>query len=356
MAPTSFIRPKKGELHVFSSMSEVEGLVSREGLNLVVRNGYVYDIKHFLEVVKHPGGKSIVEREMGTDIGTKMENFEHSDTAYDMLELYKVGYIEGMISGEVSAIRANSQRAKNLGYSPDDLKSALSKLDLSRGLVSQIWEYKLTPQEYLAFTNDPKILDSSALLYDNPVMESLTKTQLEYVIMFWSTVIISLLIGAYSSKVGIGIQALAFMFGCFVWTLIEYILHRYIFHKLEEDSNKGRVWRTIHFLFHGSHHAYPQDRERVAFPIMANCMVTTIIFVTVFGLFGFPRCSFIILAGGLSGYLFYDIVHNAIHHSKSENFYMRWIKKHHLKHHFRHPNSLYGVTSTLWDHVFGTLV
>ena len=59
-------------------------------------------------------------------------------------------------------------------------------------------------------------------------------------------------------------------------------------------------------------------------------------------------------AGFLSGYLFYDMTHYAVHHFNIHNKIWLALKHHHIKHHFKTPDKGFGVSSPLWDIIFGT--
>ena len=52
--------------------------------------------------------------------------------------------------------------------------------------------------------------------------------------------------------------ALCFMFGNFVWTLLEYGFHRFLFH-IDEFLPDTPAFLTLHFLLHGIHHYMPMD-------------------------------------------------------------------------------------------------
>jgi sterol desaturase/sphingolipid hydroxylase (fatty acid hydroxylase superfamily) len=61
------------------------------------------------------------------------------------------------------------------------------------------------------------------------------------------------------------------------------------------------------------------------------------------------------VAGFMIGYLVYDLIHYATHHYPIRGGFMKSLKRHHMKHHFKEPNLRFGVSSTVWDHAFGTL-
>ncbi len=55
------------------------------------------------------------------------------------------------------------------------------------------------------------------------------------------------------------------------------------------------------------------------------------------------------------GYLIYDITHYATHHFTMRRGIFKFLKRYHLKHHYKTPDLRYGVSSPLWDWVFGTM-
>lgn len=62
-----------------------------------------------------------------------------------------------------------------------------------------------------------------------------------------------------------------------------------------------------------------------------------------------------IFAGFLVGYVVYDTTHYATHHWKMQSPVGRFLREYHLRHHYRDDDLGYGVSSPLWDYVFGTV-
>lgn len=60
-------------------------------------------------------------------------------------------------------------------------------------------------------------------------------------------------------------------FGIFLWTLIEYLIHRWIFHL--DAIAKNPFICTFHFLFHGQHHKVPFDPQRLVFPVVPAIII-----------------------------------------------------------------------------------
>lgn len=139
-----------------------------------------------------------------------------------------------------------------------------------------------------------------------------------------------------------------FLLGLLIWTLLEYILHRFIFH-FEPRSTWGK---KLHFLFHGIHHDYPNDSTRLVMPLPVSIPLAVIFYYLFLWIFkGSMYGSF---AGLITGYLAYDNIHFAVHHFSMTSRWARFLKAYHLRHHFVDPNKSYGVSNPLWDYIFGT--
>ena len=130
------------------------------------------------------------------------------------------------------------------------------------------------------------------------------------------------------------------IFGFLVFTLSEYLLHRWAYHHF-----RGFV-KDIHDL----HHSEPLG------------LVATPWFLTAFIALGL-WCFFIavprhmifsaVYAGWQAGTIWYGIVHHSHHHWKAKNWWIRKVKVHHLIHH-QFPEYNFGISSRFWDSAFGT--
>ncbi len=139
------------------------------------------------------------------------------------------------------------------------------------------------------------------------------------------------------------------LLGLLIWTLTEYVLHRYVFH-----WNPSHAWgKRFVFLFHGLHHDDPHDPTRLVMPPVPAILI-------MFGLWHF--FALFISASGMAafmswftaGYLCYDYIHYGTHHFKMTSKVGRYLKKWHIRHHFAHEKARYGVSSPLWDYIFRT--
>jgi 4-hydroxysphinganine ceramide fatty acyl 2-hydroxylase len=139
--------------------------------------------------------------------------------------------------------------------------------------------------------------------------------------------------------------------GVAIWSLTEYVLHRFVFHW----QPPGKIGARIHFIFHGVHHDYPNDRLRLVMPPSLSIPLA-LLFYGLFRLcFGTSMLLYPFFAGFLVGYLFYDISHYAIHHFAIKGTIWAKIKEHHMHHHYAEPERGFGVSSPFWDHVFDTM-
>lgn len=137
--------------------------------------------------------------------------------------------------------------------------------------------------------------------------------------------------------------------GLLAWTFVEYVLHRFVFHW----APPGKIGARIHFIFHGVHHDYPNDRLRLVMPPSVSIPLAVIFFLFYNTLMGAPTV-YPFFAGFVTGYLFYDMMHYAMHHLNWKNPLWQRLKQHHMLHHYQHPDKGFGVSNPLWDYVFNT--
>lgn len=103
---------------------------------------------------------------------------------------------------------------------------------------------------------------------------------------------------------------------------------------------------------HGYHHEFANDRLRLVAPPVMSWPVGAILaglFYLAFGRFWWPA-----VAGMMTGYVAYDWIHYYSHHARPTTAVGKWIRHYHLRHHYEDHNSRFGVSSPLWDFVFGT--
>jgi dihydroceramide fatty acyl 2-hydroxylase len=147
------------------------------------------------------------------------------------------------------------------------------------------------------------------------------------------------------ASLGLGL----FLGGLVTWTLLEYWLHRLLFHyEATTAFGKRFIWLT-----HGVHHDWPNDKLRLVFP-PAISLPLAALFFWLFDLALGPAHRYAAFAGLLVGYLSYDMLHYYVHHFAPRNRALRYLRRYHLEHHFRHEPLRFGVSLPVWDFVFGT--
>lgn len=130
--------------------------------------------------------------------------------------------------------------------------------------------------------------------------------------------------------------------GLISWTAIEYLLHRFVLHGLQPFKN-----------WHREHHRRPS--ALICLPTMLSAaLVLILVFFPALFLFGLLHACALTL-GVLIGYLAYTIVHHGIHHWHIDSPWLRKRKRWHGLHHRVDQDSCYGVTSSFWDNVFGSV-
>ncbi len=139
--------------------------------------------------------------------------------------------------------------------------------------------------------------------------------------------------------------AIGVVSGLFGWTLLEYIIHYPLGH-----LPKGKTLVSSEHLKHHKDILYFSPRPlkiRGAVPVLA------IVGLVAGYLAGVPFAVGFLLSVA-AGWVTYEVLHQSIHVNGPRNWYSRWASKHHLYHHFMKPNRNHGVTTPLWDIIFGT--
>ncbi len=139
--------------------------------------------------------------------------------------------------------------------------------------------------------------------------------------------------------------------GAIAWTLGEYLMHRFAMHAMK---GKGMASRE-----HLTHHAeYDSVLEKWWFAWMGVVAVGLALGVNSTHVVG--AVGWCLGIGWVAGYGFYDWLHFRAHRrtirrpTSLAGTYERYVRRHHFHHHFGHPTANHGVTTPIWDLVFGT--
>ncbi|KAH7661091.1 Sphingolipid fatty acid hydroxylase protein [Dioscorea alata] len=220
-------------------------------------------------------------------------------------------------------------------------------VDLTKPLVFQVGHLG---EAYEEWVHQPIVSKEGPRFFASDFWESLTRTVWWAIPTIWLPVVCWFVFMSY--RIGHSPSELVLMVvgGVVLWTLIEYTLHRFLFH----IKTKSYWANTFHYLIHGCHHKHPMDGLRLVFPPAATAILC-IPFWNLVRLISTPSTTPAIFAGGLLGYVMYDCTHYYLHHGQPAKDPARGLKRYHLNHHFRIQNKGFGITSPLWDHIFGTL-
>jgi len=193
-----------------------------------------------------------------------------------------------------------------------------------------------------------------ATIFKSPFLEKLTKTTpRSNIIVYGIAITIMIYIAIDLIELTVIQVCGLFIFGVLFWTLAEYLLHRFVFHWI----NEAKWSQRIHFIMHGNHHNFPSDEERLLMPPIPGLIMGGVLFAVfycIFWLLGISQLNFGFFPGFFSGYLMYSFVHRATHISRPPKHF-KHIWYHHSLHHYKYPDKAFGVSSPFWDKVFGTM-
>lgn len=192
-----------------------------------------------------------------------------------------------------------------------------------------------------------EVLKASPRMFDNDVLDKLSRVHPAVpVVLFVPAIATLFVLGAGR----LGAVALAWAAAGYVfWTLLEYWLHRVVFHWEPEDGLGAR----LHWIIHGVHHDHPNDPMRLVMPPSVSVPLALLFYGGFLLVLGADR-AMAFGSGFLAGYLVYDMTHYYLHHRVPGSRLGRRLREHHMRHHFQDHTRGFGVSSPVWDRVFGT--
>ncbi len=195
-------------------------------------------------------------------------------------------------------------------------------------------------------------------LFKSDFLEFFTHISPITVIIIWlpfaGYMLVSEILAGQARRESLWYVLAAFLIGLFIWTLAEYNVHRFVFHFPPRTPAQERII----YLFHGIHHHQPQCKTRLVMPPVVSIPMAAVfygLFTLVLGtLLHRPEWVRPMVAGFTIGYLTYDLIHYATHHFPMRGGIGRYLKRYHMMHHYKTPDRRFGVSSPLWDIVYGT--
>lgn len=193
-------------------------------------------------------------------------------------------------------------------------------------------------------------LSASPPLFGNRFLDFFSRIHPIVPALIFVPAIIALIALGLGEGISVGMTAVYFLAGLFLWTLAEYWLHRKLFH-WEPDNAIGR---RMHFVIHGVHHDHPNDKMRLVMPPGASIPLAALFGLIFWLIFGTPT-GMPLFAGFLAGYLAYDYTHYYLHHVVPKSAFGKRLREAHMRHHFQDHRYGFGVSTPIWDKVFRTM-
>jgi sterol desaturase/sphingolipid hydroxylase (fatty acid hydroxylase superfamily) len=190
----------------------------------------------------------------------------------------------------------------------------------------------------------------SKQLFDNPLLEKLTHTHIAIPVTMF--LVSGAILGYYAfthTNLENWVIGCLFISGAIIFTFVEYWVHRSVYHI--EPTTEARA--KFQYVAHGVHHEYPKDKTRLAMPPIIAAVAAITLFAVFFILMGESAYAF--FPGFIWGYAAYLLVHYAVHAYNPPKNFMKQLWVNHAVHHYKHGNAVFGVSSPLWDYVFGTM-
>ncbi|KAG0165892.1 fatty acid alpha-hydroxylase [Apophysomyces sp. BC1034] len=311
----------------------------------MVYKGKVYDVTEFVR--DHPGGEEILLQFAGADVTNVLDDetyHTHSDAACDLLE----EYLLGDLVDDQTAVEASIPTKKKPVVARDE-----AFLDLRKPLFGQLWNATYSKSFYLEQVHRPRFVPFYVPYFSDPTLDLLSRTSWYVVPLIWLPFVSYQLWASVSVPMATKEVALqGFAAGVMFWTLLEYWLHRILFH-FDDWLPDHPAALFIHFTLHGIHHHMPMDRLRLVMPPALTILLGTPVIQLAHWAFA-PAFAYAFVAGAFFGYVCYDMIHYYLHHAQVIEVYFKEMKRYHLAHHYKDYETAFGITSKLWDYIFGT--
>ncbi len=192
--------------------------------------------------------------------------------------------------------------------------------------------------------------NGTAKMFANPTLERISRTHISIPIaMFLGVSAYALYYGISATSIGFGSAILLILGGFLVFTFVEYLMHRYLYHMVPDTKWKDKFQYSIH----GVHHDYPKDKDRLAMPPFISGLYAAILYFLFYLIMG--EFTYYFLPGFLAGYAMYLGVHYIVHAFQPPKNFLKVLWVNHAIHHYKDPDVAFGVSTPIWDYVFGTM-
>ncbi|HEV7892267.1 MAG TPA: sterol desaturase family protein [Pyrinomonadaceae bacterium] len=138
--------------------------------------------------------------------------------------------------------------------------------------------------------------------------------------------------------------------GLLSWGLFEYSIHRWVLHREPPREGAGLPGNRTHL----AHHADPNALDRLNVQLSESLPVCVVYFLAALALTFDFRAAVFAYDGLMLGYFFYEFLDYQAHHGAARGRVVRYYRRYHLMHHHYDARVRFGVTSPLFDYIFGT--
>eukprot|EP00927_Polykrikos_kofoidii_P082699 TRINITY_DN8288_c0_g1_i1.p1 TRINITY_DN8288_c0_g1~~TRINITY_DN8288_c0_g1_i1.p1 ORF type:complete len:359 (+),score=70.43 TRINITY_DN8288_c0_g1_i1:43-1119(+) len=335
-------------------IDELQALCKSHNKDYMVYEQNVLDVTNF----KHPGAQSLITKNVGKDVTKLFDDRGHSSYAKELCERLTVGYF----GDQREAGKLLKKSFGTMSKEEEEIHVRLDEIiDLKKPLLPQV--KKLTTKEFMAFVRRPRFVDDidGIILHEHgdeeskrpfrhnlmvgiPVASLLTYTACA-LCETWSRFLLNIFIYYF----GLGMAV--------AWVLVEYVFHRFLLHQelqLDPDAPADPGRQAAIFSQHLHHHVFMNQYYRTTIQVRSYAQYGVPIFALSLCILPTPG-GLLLTAGVVTGAMLYDAMHLAFHHGPDIRFsWFQKMKAAHMRHHFRDNFHEFGVTSPLFDHVFGT--
>jgi sterol desaturase/sphingolipid hydroxylase (fatty acid hydroxylase superfamily) len=190
----------------------------------------------------------------------------------------------------------------------------------------------------------------SARLFSNKILERLTRTHFLIPVTLYYLCSLAMIAYAFYITGSTWLSLLIFFpVGFIFFTLIEYLIHRFIFH----FNVKNEREMELQYNIHGVHHEFPRDKDRLVMPPVLSIVIAFLFFVLFTFLLG--SSGYLLFAGFSAGYSTYLLIHYFIHARKAPRNFLKYLWVHHSLHHYSSIETAFAVSMPFWDYLFGTM-
>ena len=181
--------------------------------------------------------------------------------------------------------------------------------------------------------------------------QQVDRLQLYKHFIFYTAVLSSMQFAvARSGESSLLMAAGLFVAGLLTWGLYEYAVHRWVLHR----EPKAEGFNLPCNLTHLRHHADPNSLQRLNVQLTESVPVCIVYYLLAWVLTGSWQAATHLYTGLMAGYFFYEYLDFQAHHGTSRGRLTRYFRKYHLQHHHYDATVRFGVTSPLFDYLFGT--